>query len=247
MPQEVPQEEVVRRSESVRVWDLPTRFFHWTLAGLVLCAWVSYRFAEDLGDVTLVWHRWNGLAILILVLWRLIWGFAGSSTSRFSTFVKGPRAVARYARALFDRDPQRYLGHNPAGAMMILGLLGVLLAQASFGLLAVDDNDLTGGPLHRLVDEATNRWATHWHGFLFEFVILPLTAIHICASALYGLVKGERLVRAMFTGTKPLQTYVDAREAQFVDRPLLRAFGVFIFSACIVSAAILALGGRLPG
>ncbi len=164
---------------SVPAWDLPTRLFHWTLVALILSSWVSYEYAEAIGDVTLVWHRAIGLAALTLLVWRIIWGLVGSSTARFSSFVRGPRAALGYLRGLLRGAETRFLGHNPLGAWMVLALLAALLAQGSFGLFAVDDNDLTGGPLYRLVDEAANKSATRWHGRIFDFVILPLVTLHI--------------------------------------------------------------------
>jgi cytochrome b len=230
---------------AVRAWDLPTRLFHWTLVALIISGWVSYEYAEALGDVTLVWHRWNGLAVLVLIVWRLLWGVAGSSTARFSSFVRAPGAAAGYARSLVAGALPRYLGHNPLGAYMVLALLAAVAVQGSLGLFAVDDNDLTGGPLYRLVSEATNRWATRWHGWSFDYVILALAAVHITANALYGLVKREPLIRAMITGRKPAEDYEDAAEAAIVARPLLRASICLVIATALVAGAILALGGRL--
>ena len=231
----------------VRAWDLPTRLFHWLLAALIVGAWFSQEFSEQIGDVTLVWHRWNGLAILTLLVWRLLWGFAGSSTARFSTFVRGPRAARDYARSLVRGGSRRFLGHNPLGAWMVIAFIAALMLQAGLGLFAVDDNDLTGGPLHRLVAEETNKWATGWHHRIFGFVILPLVALHITVNAFYSLVKKEPLIGAMFSGRKPQRDYEDATEAEIVARPLLRAGVCLGLAAAIVAGAILALGGRIPG
>jgi cytochrome b len=140
----------------------------------------------------------------------------------------------------------RYLGHNPLGAYMVLALLAAVAVQGSLGLFAVDDNDLTGGPLHRLVSEATNKWATRWHAWSFNYVIVTLAAVHIAANALYGIVKKEPLIRAMITGEKPAGAYEDAAEAAIVARPLARASVCLVIAAAIVAGTILALGGRLP-
>jgi cytochrome b len=230
---------------TVRAWDLPTRLFHWTLVAVIICGWVSYEYAEALGDVTLVWHRWNGLAALSLIVWRVLWGAFGSSTARFSSFVHHPGAALSYARSLITGHAPRYLGHNPLGAYMVLALLAVIAIQGSFGLFAVDDNDLTGGPLYRLVSEATNTWATRWHAWSFNYAIVALVAIHIAANALYGLVKKEPLIRAMMTGRKPAGTYEDAAEAAMIPRPLTRAAVCLVIAVAIVAGTILALGGRL--
>lgn len=230
---------------SVRAWDLPTRLFHWTLVLLIVSAWLTYEFAEAIGDETLVWHRVIGLAVLVLVVWRALWGFAGSSTSRFADFVRGPRAWFSYARGLVNGQAQRFLGHNPLGGLMVLTLLAVVAVQAGLGLFAVDDNDLVGGPLYRLISEDGNQRAAGLHGLLFENVLLPLVGIHLLANILYVLVKREPLIRAMVTGRKPAEDYEDAGEAKIIERPLLRAALCLAVAAVIVLGGIVALGGRL--
>ena len=233
------------KSRTVAVWDLPTRIFHWTLAVLILAAWVSYEFAEAIGDVTLKWHRVNGLLILILIVWRVLWGFAGSSTSRFTSFVAGPAAVLGYAKGLVSRTPHHYLGHNPLGALVILALLGVVSVIAAIGLFATDDNDLVGGPLYRLVTDGLSKWLTKQHEELFETILLPLIALHITANIIYGLIKKDPLIPAMITGRKPEAEYRDGLEAKLVSRPLLRAAVCLFASGIIVLGGILALGGSL--
>lgn len=231
---------------TVTAWDGPTRLFHWLLVLLVLSAWASYEFASALGDRLMVWHRVNGLAILVLVVWRIIWGFAGSSTARFAGFVRGPAAVLAYAASLISGPLRRYLGHNPLGALMVLALLAVLFSQACFGLFAIDDNDLVGGPLHRLVEEDTTKWATGWHGRIFDFVLLPLIGLHIVANVLYGVVKKEPLIPAMIAGTKPTAPYEDATEAEIAANVTARALLCLAAAIAIVLGTILLAGGRLP-
>lgn len=233
------------RTDSVRAWDLPTRAFHWTLLVLIVSAWTSYEFAERIGDETLIWHRANGLAILTLVVWRVLWGLVGSSTARFVSFVRKPSSAVHYAKGLLAGQGKRYLGHNPLGALMVLALLATLAIMASLGLFATDDNDLVGGPLYRLVGEAGNVRATRLHSFVFNFVLLPLAAVHIAAVLIYTLVKKEPLVQAMISGEKPAAPYADTPEATIVERPLLRAFVCLITAAAIVLGSILALGGSL--
>ena len=229
---------------SVRAWDLPTRLFHWTLVALIVCAWVSFEFAEVIGDVTLKWHRANGLAILTLLVWRLMWGLFGSSTSRFASFVRSPVSAIGYARDLAAGTPRRFLGHNPLGGWMVLALLAALLTQAAFGLFAIDDNDLTGGPLSHLVSEKTNKWATGRHDFIFHFLILPLAAIHVIANVLYGRLKGEPLNRAMMTGKKPTAAYEDAAEAQIPSGAIARAVVCLLIAAAIVLGGLWLAGGK---
>lgn len=234
-----------RPSSQVPAWDLPTRLFHWTLLILVITAWATYEFAETLGDETLVLHRANGLALLTLLVWRVLWGIFGSSTSRFATFVRGRREVAKYAADLFFRKNRAYLGHNPLGAVMVVALLQVLFAIAALGLFATDDNDLVGGPLYRLVSESTNALSARLHDQIFHVVLLPLVALHILANVLYTFVKKEPLIQAMIRGTKPAAAYADAPSAELAKAPGLRALICLAAAAAIVLGGILALGGNL--
>lgn len=238
-------QEPGRDGASVQAWDGPTRLFHWTLVLLVVSSWISYEFAEDIGDETLVWHRVNGLAVLILVVWRLLWGLFGSSTARFASFVRAPGAVLAYAMSLLGRTSRHYLGHNPLGALMVLALLATVAVIGGFGLFATDDNDLVGGPLYRLVDETQSTAAARWHGLVFDYLLLPLAGLHITVNALYGLIRKEPLIRAMVTGRKPAGSYEDAPEADIVAHPAVRAFACLALAAAIVLGGILAAGGRL--
>lgn len=230
--------------QQARAWDLPTRLFHWTLLALVVLAWVSFRFAENLGDPLLKWHRWNGLGILTLLVWRLAWGVFGSSTSRFATFVASPRAALVYAGALLAGNSRRYLGHNPLGGWMVMALLSVLAAQGMLGLFTVEHNDIAAGPLARLVGEAATKTASRWHHFVFDFVLLPLVAVHVAANIGYGIFKREPLIAAMITGRKPHAEYADGATADIVDHPMLRALLLLAVSAVLVLGTIRLLSGR---
>jgi cytochrome b len=248
MDQSVPGVSSVsdRHPSHVVAWDLPTRLFHWTLLLLVASAWVSFQYAEALGDFRLKWHRWNGLAILVLLVWRLMWGFAGASTARFSRFLGSPRAALAYARDLIGGRKARFLGHNPLGAWMVVALLVALLTQASLGLFALEHNDLATGPLYRLAGAKLAKVLTSWHAWVFHWLILPLVAVHVAANVLYALLAKEPLIAAMVTGRKPPADYRDADAAIVPRRPLQRALLLLALSAALVLGAILALGGRLP-
>jgi cytochrome b len=228
----------------VRAWDGPTRAFHWLMLALIVSAWVSYEFSESLGDELLVWHRWNGLSVLVLLIWRLLWGFAGSSTSRFASFAPSPAAVWTHARSLWSKHAPRYLGHNPLGSLIILVLIGVLLTQAVLGLFAVDDNDLTGGPLSHLVSEADAKRATRRHGFIFFYVLLPLAGLHIAANLYYQHVKREPLITAMITGTKPAGAYADAPEATIAANVWPRAALCLAVALALVFGPLVLAGGK---
>lgn len=229
---------------TVTAWDLPTRIFHWLLLALIISAWVSVTFAEDFKDILLVWHRTNGLAITVLLVWRLLWGVFGSSTSRFSAFVPSPSRAITYVRETFTGKAPRYLGHNPLGSLMIVVLLLTLIAQVTLGMFSIDDDDLTGGPLRRLVDHPANKTATHWHGFVFGYVLFPLVALHIATNIYYGRVKNEPLITSMITGDKPADSYADEQSARLVDQPMVRAFSCLIAAAALVFGGLYLLGGK---
>jgi cytochrome b len=229
----------------VRAWDLPTRVFHWTLVTLLISAYVSFRFSETFGDNTMKWHRYNGYAILILLVWRVLWGFVGSSTSRWTAFVRWPWVAAGYAFDLLRGRDRHYLGHNPLGTWMILAVMSVLAGQAILGLFTVEHNDAYWGPLYKLVNEARQKQLSHWHTQAFYYVLLPLLAAHITANVLYGLVKKDPLIRAMVTGTKPAASYEDQAEARIVSQPLMLALTCLGVAAAVVFGTIIGLGGKL--
>jgi cytochrome b len=228
----------------VRAWDLPTRVFHWTLVLLIASAWVSFQFSEALGDLSLKWHRWNGYAILILIVFRILWGFVGSSTSRFVNFVRWPWTAAGYGLDLVRGRDRHFLGHNPLGTYMILALLAAVSAQGVLGLYTLEHNELVAGPLKVTASEGWVSLASYLHVRGYN-VILALVGLHIVANSLYGIVKKDPLIRAMITGKKPALDYEDGREAVITGAPMLRAFVCLIAAACIVFGTIILLGGKL--
>lgn len=229
----------------VRAWDLPTRAFHWALAALIAISWASQEYSALIGDHRLVWHRWSGYAVLILIVWRLLWGFGGSSTSRFANFLRGPGTTIGYAVDIARGRPRHFLGHNPIGALMVVALLSLVGGQASMGLFTVEHNDLTAGPLYRLVEEDTQKLVSRWHRRLFYWLLLPAVGLHVAANLLHGLLLKDPLIQAMMTGLKPAALYEDEREAELVSRPLARALGCLAVAAGIVLGGIVMLGGRL--
>ena len=230
----------------VRVWDGPTRAFHWLLALLVVGAWASFEYSERLKDHTLLMHRLSGYAILILVVFRLVWGVAGSSTVRFRTFVRGPLAAVGYGLDLLrGRDPH-YLGHNPLGALMILALLAVLATQALLGLFNSQlDDGTVSGPLSSLWSDPWLRTIRTWHRRIFNYILLPLVAIHVTVNILYAFLKREPLIKAMITGKKPRGDYTDAAEASIAGNVWLRALFCLLLAAAIVLVPLNIFGGDL--
>ncbi|MBX9925257.1 MAG: cytochrome b/b6 domain-containing protein [Hyphomicrobiaceae bacterium] len=238
-----------KRRETVRAWDLPTRLFHWTLLTLVVSAYISFRYAEAIGDYQLKWHRANGIAVITLLTWRIFWAIVGSSTSRITTFAYTPIAAARYGFDLVAGRPRRYLGHNPLGAYVVIVLVALALTQASLGLVTVEHNDITAGPLYRLVSEETTKVASRWHRVLFYYVLLPAIALHITANLFYTLVKREALIQAMVTGRKPAaapqECFEDQPAAVIIDSPMVRAAVFLALSAAVVIGPVYLASGRI--
>jgi cytochrome b len=185
-----------RAPRSVLVWDLPTRLFHWLLVIFVIISFITAK----IGGNAMQYHEWSGFAVLTLLLFRIVWGFAGSRESRFLTFMRGPSAVIRYATSLMRKDSKHYLGHNPLGGWSIIAMLLALLVQVGTGLFANDDI-VTEGPLFDWVSKATSDWLTRIHR-LNQDVIIALVSIHILAVLFYLFYKRENLLKPMFTGVK---------------------------------------------
>lgn len=230
----------------VRAWDLPTRLFKWGLVLLVANGWLTHRGGDD----WLVVHMWNGLAVLVLVVFRLLWGVVGSSTARFDRWVSTPWRAAAYGAALFAGRARRYLGHNPLGAWMILALLAAAGVQAFAGLFMVDSNGINGGPFAntdpmaeptRLQSALTS---VHARGIL---VIGLLALLHVAVNLAYQFLKREPLIQAMVTGAKPADDYADEAAMRPAPALWLRAGLCLAAAAAIVLGGIRLFGGRLPG
>lgn len=188
-------------------WDLPTRIAKWLLAALVGLAFVSKYY----GDVGLVWHQWNGLAILVVIVFRLFWGVVGGSTARFASFVYGPGRGIGYLVALLRGRPQHYLGHSPIGGWIIVALLALVGAQALTGLFTTDDI-IVYGPLTNVVSDATMARASALHGTIFQ-ILLWLIGIHVAANVAYSVFGRDNLILAMLSGRKPVASYIDKHPA----------------------------------
>ncbi len=196
-----------RNFAKVRVWDAPVRIVHWAL--VLLFAFQVY--SGNTGGNVMLWHAYAGYAILSLVLFRIAWGFVGSTHARFAEFLAGPVGAARFARKLFSREPAVYAGHNPVGGWMVVALLLSLALQAGTGLFANDDI-ATEGPLAVLVSKALSDRLTTIHRWN-AVVLIVLVSLHIAAVFFHWVVKKENLVGAMFTGVKDLPPEVARRVA----------------------------------
>ncbi len=178
----------------VRIWDLPTRLFHWLLVGGIGFSW----FSAETGGNWMVWHERSGMFLLALVLFRIIWGFIGSDTARFSQFITSPAKAVQHLRELKNKSTAFHAGHNPLGAWMVVALLAVVLVQGVTGLFATDDI-MTEGPLIGLVSGSTAESLTSIHHFTFNIILL-LAAAHIAAVMFYRFYKRTNLIKTMVVG-----------------------------------------------
>lgn len=213
-----------------RVWDLPIRLFHWLLVASIAFAYVSGQLGGNLID----WHARAGFFIVGLVVFRLVWGVVGTPTARFATFVRGPAAIAAYLRGEW-----RGIGHNPLGALSVLGLLALVGAQAATGLFTNDDIAFQGPFADWVGKELSDRFHG-WHALL-QNGLLALIGVHVAAIVFYARVKKENLVKPMITGWA---------EAPATTTPASRRGGgvvAFVVSVLIAGAATwAAAGGLLP-
>jgi len=211
----------------VFIWDLPTRLFHWLVVGLVPAAYLTWRLNW------MDWHAWVGDALLALLLFRLLWGFFGSETARFSCFLASPRTAAHHLAHLFRREPDVQAGHNPAGGWMVILLIALLLAQALTGLYV--DNDVANeGPLTELSPARIANMVTALHDKLLWDALLAAAALHVLAILVYGVAKRHNLLVPMITGRKRLPVNVPAPRMALPTRALL------LFAAAAAAAAALA-------
>jgi cytochrome b len=180
--------------QSMKVWDLPVRLFHWAIVVLIFGSWLTQHF--DRMDV----HMWIGEWILTLLLFRIVWGFVGSDTARFSRFLRSPVAALRHLSHLRRREPDTEIGHNAAGGWMVLVMLALIGVQTGTGLFSNDDGD-TEGPLFHLVGKDRSDFLSHIHYLNFK-AIEAVIVLHVLAIAAYAVLKRHNLVRPMVTGTK---------------------------------------------
>ena len=226
--------------KKIYVWDLPVRFFHWTLVILMV---VSY-FTGKAGKDWMALHFWSGYGILTLLIFRIIWGLVGSTTARFSNFIKGPSAGIAHLREMFLPDGPREAGHNPVGGAMVIVLIVAVLAQAAAGLFSVDtDMGMVNGPLAKLVADSTAERVSGFHKFWVN-VLIALAAVHVLAALVYLAWKRQNLIGAMITGRKPSR-HVHAPDAM----PPVLAFASngLAISLLIAAAAIVYFIVRLGG
>lgn len=213
------------------VWDLPTRLFHWALALLILAAFLT----EDDRET----HERVGLALLTLVLFRVIWGVIGGRYARFTSFLRGPKAVLAHLQELRQPNPPPHVGHNAAGGWMVALLLLLILGQAVSGLFT-NDMILYLGPLAELIPESLSERITSLHKIMSN-VILAAVGLHIAAVLVYFVWKKQNLIRPMLTGRHPQVRDDSLPPLRERAPPLWRAL-VAVGLAGAAVAGLLALG-----
>jgi len=219
--------------ERHRVWDAPTRLVHWLLALGVVFQWLSGKYEL----VPMLWHYYVGYSLLALLVFRIMWGLAGSDTARFVRFVGGPAAALRYVSSVAtamragasdgERRAHLHAGHNPIGAVSAIALLASTLLQAVSGLYASDDI-LDAGPLVAGASAATVGAMSAIHR-TNEYALVVLVAVHVAAVAWHARRLDEDLVRAMIDGRKSLPAAPGLRFA-----PNSRALVLFALAAALV-------------
>lgn len=208
-------------SSTIRVWDLPTRVFHWALAA----CFIGLIASAQIGGEAMAWHFRFGYTVLSLLLFRLIWGMLGGHWSRFSSFIYSPSTVLRYLKR--QGRPEHAIGHNPLGAGSVFAMLGFLLLQVATGLIS-DDEIATAGPLSKWVASAWVTKATFYHAEIGKPILLGLVLLHIGAILFYRFKRGENLVRPMIRGDKESTLAVPSSR----DDAGSRTLGAAVFLGC---------------
>lgn len=221
--------------QTVRVWDLPTRLFHWVLMTCVIASVISAK----IGGNAMVWHFRLGYVVFTLLAFRVLWGFIGGRWSRFSSFLYTPAATLRYLRGASGPDEHHEVGHSPSGALSVFALLTLLVAQVGSGLFA-DDEIASAGPFVRFVSSSTSSLLTGWHKQWGQGLILALVALHVIAILVYRFKRGRDLVTPMLSGDKLLDASVPAS----ADSPGTRGLALLLLLLCGASVAwLVSLGG----
>lgn len=206
-----------------RIWDLPTRLFHWLLAILVVALIVSAR----IGGNAMEWHFRFGYAVLSLLAFRIVWGFVGGYWSRFARFFYTPATTWRYLRGRSQPDELHDVGHNPLGSLSVYVLLLVLVAQVASGLVS-DDEIASSGPLVRFVSSSVSGKASAWHTEVGQWLIIALAVLHVLAVLFHVIVKHKQLIGPMVSGDKALPPDVPPS----VDSWARRAAALVLLLAC---------------
>ncbi|MBX3635291.1 MAG: cytochrome b/b6 domain-containing protein [Rubrivivax sp.] len=199
--------------QPVRVWDLPTRLFHWLLAAALVGSVASAK----IGGAAMTWHFRFGYLVLGLLVFRVLWGLVGGRWSRFASFVYAPGTLVRYLRGQARPGEHLDVGHSPLGALSVFALLAIVAVQVGTGLVA-DDEIAHLGPLNRFVSGATALEATAWHKSWGQWLVIGLAALHVAAVLVYLFVKRRNLIGPMLLGDKALPAGTPASADGLVQR-----------------------------
>lgn len=209
----------------LRIWDLPTRLFHWSLAASVIALIVTAKTGA------MDWHFRLGYFVLALLLFRILWGFVGGRWSRFSAFIYAPSSVLAY---LCGRAAAAHrVGHTPLGALSVFALLGVLAVQVASGLMSDDAITFTG-PLASKVPGAWSSAATDWHKDVGQWLVIALLVLHAAAVLVYVLFKRQTLIRPMLSGDKPVEAAAQLPASR--DDWKSRTLALLLFGLCAALA-----------
>ncbi len=220
---------------AVRVWDLPTRAFHWLLTACVIGSVAS----AQIGGNAMTWHFRFGFTICTLLAFRLLWGLVGGRWSRFASFVPTPARIGRYLRGQPLPGEQLDVGHNPLGSLSVLALIAMLIAQVATGLVA-DDEIATVGPLNRFVSGATAALATSWHALWGKAILIALVLLHVGAILYYRWQRQIHLTWPMVSGDKALPPGTPAS----ADSGRTRLLALVLLLACAAATRwLVGLGG----
>lgn len=209
-------------SKAVRVWDLPTRLFHWLLVGCFVGSLVSV----SIGGNAMAWHFRFGYATLALIAFRVVWGFVGPRYARFSSFPPNPAAALRHlSGGAVGGGP----GHNPLGAFSVYAMLLAFAFQAGTGLFA-NDSIAWDGPLRHLVSDSTSDLLTRLHK-INRFVVIALILLHLGAIAWYVRVRHQPLLRPMLRGDRDFDD-AERLPPAAADGPRERLRAIVLIAAC---------------
>lgn len=222
---------------STRVWDLPTRVFHWSL---LVCV-VGLVITVNVGGNWMVWHFRLGYAVLTLLLFRIVWGVVGGRWSRFTSFIYAPSTIIAYIQG--RGKPEQSVGHNPLGAGSVFALLGFLLFQVFTGLFS-DDEISNQGPLNKFVSGARASLATWYHKEVGSKILIALVVLHVAAIVYYAYKKKENLLGPMVRGDKLLPAAVAHIAPPSRDDAASRSVACVVLAVCAAAVWwIVSLGG----
>lgn len=184
----------------IKVWDIPLRVFHWTLVAAFAVAYIS---EEDFLNV----HVWAGYLIIGLLIFRLVWGFIGNEYAQFKNFICCPTTSLNYFKDLLAKKSKRYIGHNPAGAAMIVMLLSSILATCLTGLVMLEvvsvpkGAQLGSGFIASIIQSGNGESVEEIHDFFANFTVF-LVVLHLGGVIYESVLHKEKLAIAMLTGKK---------------------------------------------